>query len=42
MTGIGVKQNGPVEKRFINCYNLGTNYTKMSGGPRRGCGVTVK
>ena len=34
MTGIGVKQNGPVGKRFIHCDNLGTEYTKNTGGPR--------
>jgi len=34
MTGIGVKQNGPVGKRFIHCDNLGIEYTKSTGGPR--------
>ena len=34
MIGIGVKQNGPAEKRFIHCDNLGTEYKKMTGGPR--------
>jgi len=34
MTGIGVKQNGPVGKRYIHCDNLGSEYTKSTGGPR--------
>ena len=34
MTGIGVKQNGPAGKRFIHLDNLGSKYTKMTGGPR--------
>ena len=34
MTGIGVKQNGPVGKRYIHCDNLGAKYTKLTGGPR--------
>ena len=34
MTGIGVKQNGPVGKRYIHCDNLGSEYTKLTGGPR--------
>ena len=34
MTGIGVKQNGPAAKRIIHIDNLGTNYTKLTGGPR--------
>ena len=34
MTGIGVKQNGPVGKRFIHLDNLGSDYTKLTGGPR--------
>ena len=34
MTGIGVKQNGPPGKRFIHLDNLGSNYTKLIGGPR--------
>ena len=34
MTGIGVKQSGPAGKRFIHLDNLGSNYTKLTGGPR--------
>jgi zinc D-Ala-D-Ala carboxypeptidase len=34
MTGIGVKQNGPAGKRFIHLDNLGSKYTKLTGGPR--------
>ena len=34
MTGIGVKQNGPAGKRFIHLDNLGSDYTKLTGGPR--------
>jgi len=34
MTGIGVKQNGPVGKRFIHLDNLESKYTKLTGGPR--------
>tara|TARA_R110002153_G_scaffold244742_3_gene400262 strand:+ start:162 stop:629 length:468 start_codon:yes stop_codon:yes gene_type:complete len=34
MTGIGVKQNGPAGKRFIHLDNLGSDYTKNTGGPR--------
>ena len=33
MTGIGVKQSGPAGKRFIHLDNLGSNYTKLTGGP---------
>jgi len=36
MTGIGIKQDPgtPDGKRFIHLDNLGTNYTKQTGGPR--------
>ena len=34
MTGIGVKQNGPTENRFIHLDNLGSKYTKLTGGSR--------
>jgi len=34
MSGIGVKQNGPAGGRFIHLDNLGTEYTKNTGGPR--------
>ena len=34
MSGIGVKQNGPAGKRFLHLDNLGTEYTKNTGGPR--------
>ena len=34
MTGIGVKQNGPAKNRFIHLYNLGSKYTKLTGGSR--------
>ena len=34
MTGIGVKQNGPAGKRFIHLDNLGSDCTKLTGGPR--------
>ena len=34
MTGIGVKQSGPAGKRFIHLDNLGSDYTKLTGGPR--------
>ena len=34
MTGIGVKQNGPAKNRFIHLDNLGSKYTKLTGGPR--------
>jgi len=34
MTGIGVKQSGPPGKRFIHLDNLGSEYTKLTGGPR--------
>ena len=35
MTGIGVKQNCPAENRFIHLDNLGSKYTKLTGGPRQ-------
>ncbi len=34
MTGIGVKQNGPPGKRFLHLDNLGSDYYKLTGGPR--------
>jgi hypothetical protein len=34
MKGIGDKQNGPASKRFIHLDNLGSDYTKLTGGPR--------
>ena len=34
MTGIGIKQNGPAKNRFIHLDNLGSKYTKLTGGPR--------
>ena len=36
MTGIGIKQDSktPLGKRFIHLDNLGSNYTKLTGGPR--------
>lgn len=27
-----MKQNGPAKNRFVHLDNLGTNYTKMTGG----------
>ena len=33
MTGMGVKQNGPAKNRFIHINSLGSNYTKLTGGP---------
>ena len=34
VTGIGVKQKCPADKRFIHSENLGNDYIKMNGGPR--------
>ena len=34
MSGIGVKQNGQQNQRFIHLDNLGSDYTKSTGGPR--------
>ena len=42
MTGIGVKQNGPPGKRFFHLDNLGSNYTKLTGGHGPGCGVMLR
>ena len=34
MTGIGLKQAGPHNKRVVHLDNLGYDYTKLTGGPR--------
>ena len=34
MSGIGLQQRGPHNKRFVHIDNLGIEYTKLTGGPR--------